>query len=32
MYYKDLDPGKGILMGPGPSNVHPFNLIKKEKK
>jgi alanine-glyoxylate transaminase/serine-glyoxylate transaminase/serine-pyruvate transaminase len=23
MYYKDLDPGKRILMGPGPSDVHP---------
>jgi len=23
MYYRDLDPGKRILMGPGPSNVHP---------
>ena len=23
MYYKDLNPGKRILMGPGPSDVHP---------
>jgi len=23
MYYKDLDPGKRVLMGPGPSDVHP---------
>lgn len=23
MYYKDLNPGKRILMGPGPSSVHP---------
>jgi len=23
LYYKDLNPGKRILMGPGPSDVHP---------
>jgi alanine-glyoxylate transaminase/serine-glyoxylate transaminase/serine-pyruvate transaminase len=23
MYYKDLNPGKRVLMGPGPSDVHP---------
>jgi len=23
MQYKDLNPGKKILMGPGPSDVHP---------
>lgn len=26
MQYKDLNPGKRILMGPGPSNVHPRTL------
>ncbi|MEE8564622.1 MAG: alanine--glyoxylate aminotransferase family protein, partial [Atribacterota bacterium] len=23
MYYEDLNPGKRVLMGPGPSDVHP---------
>ena len=26
MQYKDLNPSKRILMGPGPSNVHPRTL------